>query len=79
MAVKKTTKKPQEVMPEQPSPIEDYLDRRERNKYGTYVVKGEVNYNRGDMSRLSQTYGYASTKLESMRAFMSGGLRKGAK
>ena len=74
-AKKKPTKKVQE-----PSPIGDYLDKREVRKYGPRIVGGEANYMPGDMSKANRVYkesgfAYRST-LEQLKSFMGGGLRK---
>lgn len=74
-AKKKPTKKVQE-----PSPIGDYLDRREVKKYGPNIVGGEANYMPGDMSKANRVYkesGFvARSTLEQLKSFMGGGLRK---
>jgi len=76
---KKPAKKVQE-----PSPVGDYLDRREEQKYGSRVVGGEANYMPGDMSKASKVYkesGFAvRSTLEQLKSFMrGGGLRTGGK
>ena len=74
-AKKKTGKKIQE-----PSPIDDYLDRREVRKYGERISGNEANYMPGDMSkayRASKEAGIAvRSTLEQLKSFMGGGLRK---
>ena len=74
-AKKKPTKKVQE-----PSPIGDYLDRREVKKYGPNIVGGEANYMPGDMSKANRVYKESGiavrSTLEQLKSFMGGGLRK---
>jgi hypothetical protein len=74
-AKKKPTKKVQE-----PSPIGDYLDKREVRKYGPHIVGGEANYMPGDMSKANRVYKESGiavrSTLEQLKSFMGGGLSK---
>lgn len=76
-AKKKPTNKVQD-----PSPVGDYLDRREVKKYGPNIVGGEANYASGDMSKANRVYkesGFAArSTLEQLKSFMRGGGLRGS-